>query len=179
MGQHYHIHTQQSCQVSYSLYSTLYKRLAIFPSPVGISLIKLSLAGKNLIIPRHGRVWFVTSRPGTGKSLAFFTVYYRIVTGGDLEGSLNLLKLLCHVKKYIYTLRLFLCSKTTIISQNEQLKRSPALYCRPGLHFSTLVNKRRQNARCHIKRKKQRVLMIYRGFRLMKRFNAKKMWRLF
>jgi hypothetical protein len=30
------------------------KRLAIFPSPAGMSLIKLQLAGKNLIIPDQG-----------------------------------------------------------------------------------------------------------------------------
>ncbi len=46
------------------------KRLAIFPSPAGMSLNKLSLAGNNLIIPR--RVCLVTSRLGTGKSLIFF-----------------------------------------------------------------------------------------------------------
>jgi hypothetical protein len=30
------------------------KRLAVFPSPDGMSLTKLSLAGNNLIIPGHG-----------------------------------------------------------------------------------------------------------------------------
>jgi hypothetical protein len=30
------------------------KRLAIFPSPAGMSLTKLSLAGNNLIIPAQG-----------------------------------------------------------------------------------------------------------------------------
>jgi hypothetical protein len=30
------------------------KRLAVFPSPAGMSLTKLSLAGNNLIIPGHG-----------------------------------------------------------------------------------------------------------------------------
>jgi hypothetical protein len=31
------------------------KRLAIFPSPTGMSLIKLSLAGNNYIIPAQGQ----------------------------------------------------------------------------------------------------------------------------
>ncbi len=30
------------------------KRLAVFPSPAGMSLTKLSLAGNNLIIPGQG-----------------------------------------------------------------------------------------------------------------------------
>ncbi len=30
------------------------KRLSIFPSPAGMSLTKLSVAGNNLIIPGHG-----------------------------------------------------------------------------------------------------------------------------
>ncbi len=46
------------------------KRLAIFPSPAGMSLTKISLAGNNL-------VW-VTSRLGTGKWLTFvFSVLIR------------------------------------------------------------------------------------------------------
>ncbi len=44
---------------------TLYKRLAIFLSPAGMSLNKLSYS-------RPGRVWLVTSRLGTRKSLTFF-----------------------------------------------------------------------------------------------------------
>jgi hypothetical protein len=48
------------------------KRFAIFPTPAGISLTKLSLAGNNLIIPNQGRVCSVTSRMGKGKSLTFF-----------------------------------------------------------------------------------------------------------
>jgi hypothetical protein len=58
---------------------TLKKRLSIFPSPAGMSLAKLSLAGDNLIIDNEnysqpGRVWLVPSRLGTGKSLTFFSV---------------------------------------------------------------------------------------------------------
>ncbi len=49
-------------QVKYTIVSnssvlvtlTLQKRLAIFPSPAGMSLIKLSLAENNLIIPGQG-----------------------------------------------------------------------------------------------------------------------------
>jgi hypothetical protein len=43
------------------------KELAIFPSPAGMSLTKLSLGGKKLNFSRPGRVWSVTSRLGTGK----------------------------------------------------------------------------------------------------------------
>ncbi len=48
------------------------KELAIFPSPAGMSLTKLSLAGKKLNYSRPGRVWSVTSRLGTGKRLTLF-----------------------------------------------------------------------------------------------------------
>ncbi len=51
------------------------KRLAVFPSFAAVSPTKLSLAGYKLIITGQGRVWLVTSRLGTGKSLTFFTVY--------------------------------------------------------------------------------------------------------
>ncbi len=44
--------------------------LTIFPSPAEMSLIKLSLAGNNLIFFRQGE--FVISWLGTGKSLTFF-----------------------------------------------------------------------------------------------------------
>jgi hypothetical protein len=37
-----------------------------------MSLTKLSLAGNNLIFPARERVWLVTPRLGTGKSLTFF-----------------------------------------------------------------------------------------------------------
>jgi hypothetical protein len=50
------------------------KRLVVFRSPAGMSLTKLSLAGKNFIISGQGD-WLVTSRLGTGKSLIFFTVH--------------------------------------------------------------------------------------------------------
>ncbi len=53
---------------------TVKKRLAIIPSPAGMSITKLSLARNNKIFSRTGRVWLVTSRLGTGKSLHFFTV---------------------------------------------------------------------------------------------------------
>ncbi len=48
------------------------KELAIFPSPAGMSLTKLSLGGKKLNYSRPGRVWSVTSRLGTGKRLTLF-----------------------------------------------------------------------------------------------------------
>jgi hypothetical protein len=40
-----------------------------------MSLTKLSLAGKNLIIPDQADFGSGTSRLGTGKWLTFFTVY--------------------------------------------------------------------------------------------------------
>ena len=53
------------------------KELAIFPSPAGMSLTKLSLGGKKLNYSRPGRVWSVTSRLGTGKRLTlFYSVSY-------------------------------------------------------------------------------------------------------
>jgi len=40
------------------------KELAGFPSPAGMSLIKLFLGGNNLVFSRPERVWSVTSRWG-------------------------------------------------------------------------------------------------------------------
>jgi hypothetical protein len=52
------------------------KELAVFPSPAGMSLIKLFLGGNNLVFSRPERVWSVTSRLGTGKWLTlFYSVY--------------------------------------------------------------------------------------------------------
>jgi hypothetical protein len=48
------------------------KELAVFPSPAGMSLIKLFLGGNNLVFSRPERVWSVTSRLGTGKWLSLF-----------------------------------------------------------------------------------------------------------
>jgi hypothetical protein len=53
------------------------KELAVFPSPAGMSLIKLFLGGNNLVFSRPERVWSVTSRLGTGKWLTlFYSVLY-------------------------------------------------------------------------------------------------------
>jgi hypothetical protein len=46
--------------------------LTVFPSPAGMSLIKLFLGGNNLVFFRPERVWSVTSRLGTGKWLTLF-----------------------------------------------------------------------------------------------------------
>jgi hypothetical protein len=51
------------------------KRLSFFPAPAGMSLTKLSLDEKLLNYPRPGKVWLVSSRLGTGKTIPFFTVY--------------------------------------------------------------------------------------------------------
>jgi hypothetical protein len=51
------------------------KELAIFPSPAGMSLIKLFLGGNNLVFSHPERVWSVTSRLGTGNWL---TLLYRV-----------------------------------------------------------------------------------------------------
>ncbi len=54
------------------------KELAVFPSPAGMSLIKLFLGGNNLGFSRPERVWSVTSRLGTGKWLTlFYSVEYK------------------------------------------------------------------------------------------------------
>jgi hypothetical protein len=53
------------------------KELAVFPSPAGMSLIKLFLGGNNLVFSRPERVWSVTSRLGTGKWL---TLFYSVCT---------------------------------------------------------------------------------------------------
>jgi hypothetical protein len=55
--------------------STLQKKLAIFPSPAKMSLTKLSLAGKNSIIPTQGEL-AIDIPAGDGKiANLFFTVY--------------------------------------------------------------------------------------------------------
>jgi hypothetical protein len=46
------------------------KKVSFFPFPEGMSLTKLSPAGKNLITQR---VWQVTSRLGTGKWLTLIS----------------------------------------------------------------------------------------------------------
>jgi hypothetical protein len=56
------------------------KELAVFPSPAGMSLIKLFLGENNLVFSRPERVWSVTSRQGTGKWL---TLFYSVL--GDLD----------------------------------------------------------------------------------------------
>ncbi len=48
------------------------KELAVFPSPAGMSQIKLFLGGNNLVFSRPERVWSVTSWLGTGKWLTLF-----------------------------------------------------------------------------------------------------------
>jgi hypothetical protein len=44
---------------------TVIKKIIVFPPPAGMSLTKLSLAGKNLIIPGHGE--FGLRHPGWGR----------------------------------------------------------------------------------------------------------------
>jgi hypothetical protein len=53
------------------------KELAVFPSPAGMSLIKLFLGGNNLVFSRPERVWSVTSLLVTGKWL---TLFYSVAT---------------------------------------------------------------------------------------------------
>jgi hypothetical protein len=62
------------------------KELAIFPSPAGMSLTKLSLGGKKLNYSRPGRVWSVTSRLGTGKRPTFF---YSVVAPASIHNPLT------------------------------------------------------------------------------------------
>jgi hypothetical protein len=58
------------------------KELAVFPSPAGMSLIKLFLGGNNLVFSRPERVWSVTSRLGTGKWL---TLFYSVTHKGKVR----------------------------------------------------------------------------------------------
>jgi hypothetical protein len=60
------------------IYGTVHckKELAVFPSPAGMSLIKLFLGGNNLVFSRPERVWSVTSPLGTGKWL---TLLYSVM----------------------------------------------------------------------------------------------------
>ncbi len=51
------------------------KRLTNFPSPAGMSLTKLSPGREYFNYFWPERLWLVTSRPGTGKLLTFFTVH--------------------------------------------------------------------------------------------------------
>jgi hypothetical protein len=66
--------TQLPCNTLALLWNGVHckKELAIFPSPAGMSLTKLSLGGKKLNFSRPGRVWSVTSRLGTGKRPTLF-----------------------------------------------------------------------------------------------------------
>jgi hypothetical protein len=63
------------------------KKLAFFPSPVGMSLSKLSLAVKKYTYSRPGGVWFVRSWLGPGKSLTFFYNVHSVIL---FEGHWNL-----------------------------------------------------------------------------------------
>ncbi len=56
------------------------------PHAARMSLTKLSLDGNNLIMFCPGRVWSVTSRLGTGKSLTFFTVWKGVERKRRREG---------------------------------------------------------------------------------------------
>jgi hypothetical protein len=60
------------------------KELAVFPSPAGMSLIKLFLGGNNLVFSHPERVWSVTSRLGTGKWL---TLFYSVGTFPSLKSA--------------------------------------------------------------------------------------------
>jgi hypothetical protein len=58
-------------QATQRYHDTVKKRLTIFPSPAGMSLTKLSLAGINLIIPGQGE--FGSDIPaGHGKIVKLF-----------------------------------------------------------------------------------------------------------
>jgi hypothetical protein len=62
------------------------KRLAVSPSPAGMSLTNLFLYGNKKNYSRPGRVWLVTSRLGTGKWQNFF-----------LQCSIHLLQICRHI----------------------------------------------------------------------------------
>ncbi len=70
------------------------KELAVFPSPAGMSLIKLFLGGNNLVFSRPERVWSVTSRLGTGKWL---TLFYSVVVNAILVSFTSLQYILIQI----------------------------------------------------------------------------------
>jgi hypothetical protein len=56
------------------------KKVIVFPSPAGRSLTNITPPGRELLYYfQPGRVWLLTSRLGTGKTITFFTVYGRAV----------------------------------------------------------------------------------------------------
>jgi hypothetical protein len=65
------------------------KELAVFPSPAGMSLIKLFLGGNNFVFSRPERVWSVTSRLGTGKWL---TLFYSVILSRQAETERSILQ---------------------------------------------------------------------------------------
>jgi hypothetical protein len=77
------------------------KELAVFPSPAGMSLIKLFLGGKNLVFSRPERVWSVTSRLGMGKWLTpFYSVSSKLNKNKNeklLELTINIILDLFHI----------------------------------------------------------------------------------
>jgi hypothetical protein len=68
------------CQKILQVFHTILKiiphsgesRFAVFPSPAGMSLTKLSLAGKNLIIPGRGELGKHVIPAGDGKTASIF-----------------------------------------------------------------------------------------------------------
>jgi hypothetical protein len=74
-------YTLYDCDLYCLLSKTIHckKELAVFPSPAGMSLIKLFLGGNNLVFSRPERVWSVTSRLGTGKWLTLFYSVWALV----------------------------------------------------------------------------------------------------
>ncbi len=100
------------------------KELAVFPSPAGMSQIKLFLGGNNLVFSRPERVWSVTSRLGTGKWLTLFLqcIYCAIAFPPA--------PLLC-----CFCLFLYLLKWEIIYSLSD---KSPYLHCQGSLH--TLQN---------------------------------------
>ncbi len=62
---------------SYTHYTV--KRVMILPSPVGLSLTNLSLAGNNQTIPGQGEFGIVTSRLGTGISLTYLCRMHAVI----------------------------------------------------------------------------------------------------
>ncbi len=66
------------------LCETLLKLLAIFPSPAGMSLTKLSQPWIINYFP-PGKVWLLTFRLGAGKSLPFFTATLQTKLAGHTQ----------------------------------------------------------------------------------------------
>ncbi len=114
---------------------TLKKRLAVLPSPAGMSLTKLSLGGNNWIIPGQEEV--VSDMPvRDGKTKTFFNsaLSFKIKTIYFYDKVyFSMLQFDANLKKYIWlflkTLKLYCCTTCGILILYELTKFCFTLRC--------------------------------------------------